>query len=82
LANISRQRRDVVPMTFSEIERITGIAAASAPSYRPWWSNNPDNSVMTKVWLDAGFASEQVDVPARKLVSPGARPHGNGAITR
>src|SRR5262249_47276558 len=26
------------------------------------------NSVMTKVWLDAGFASEQVDIPARKLV--------------
>ena len=23
---------------------------------------------MTKVWLEAGFASEQVDMPARKLV--------------
>jgi hypothetical protein len=66
---LKRQRRDVVPMTFNEIERITGIKLpASAHKHRPWWSNNPDNSVMTKVWLDAGFASEQVDIPARKLV--------------
>ena len=66
---LKRQRRDVVAMTFSEIERITGIKLpASAHKHRPWWSNNPDNSVMTKVWLDAGFASEQVDIPARKLV--------------
>src|ERR1700719_2857376 len=66
---LRRQRRDVVAMTFSEIERITGIKLpASAHKHRPWWSNNPDNSVMTKVWLDAGFASEQVDIPARKLV--------------
>ena len=66
---LKRQRRDVVPMTFGEIEKITGAKLpASAHKYRPWWSNNPDNSVMTKVWLDAGFASEQVDIPARKLV--------------
>lgn len=56
-------------MTFGEIERITGTRLpASALKHRPWWSNNPDNSVMTKVWLDAGFKSEQVDIPARKLV--------------
>jgi hypothetical protein len=66
---LKRQRRDVVPMTFGEIEKITGAKLpASAHKYRPWWSNNPDNSVMTKVWLDAGFASEQVDILARKLV--------------
>jgi hypothetical protein len=66
---LKHQRRDVVPMTFAEIEKITGIKLpASARKHRPWWSNNPDNSVMTKVWLDAGFASERVDMPARKLV--------------
>jgi hypothetical protein len=66
---LKRQRRDVVPMTFGEIERITGLKLpASAHKHRPWWSNNPDNSVMTKVWLEAGFTSEQVDLPARKLV--------------
>lgn len=66
---LERQRQDRIPMTFEEIERITGTKLpASAFKHRPWWSNNPDNSVMTKVWLDAGFKSEQVDVPARKLV--------------
>jgi hypothetical protein len=66
---LKHQRRDVVPMTFGEIEKITGAKLpASARKHRPWWSNNPDNSVITKVWLDAGFASEQVDMPARKLV--------------
>jgi hypothetical protein len=73
---LRRQRRDVVPMTFSEIEKITGLKLpASAHKHRPWWSNNPDNSVMTKVWLDAGFASEQVDLPARKLVFRRVRGH-------
>jgi hypothetical protein len=63
------QHADRVPMTFAEIERITGVKLPpSARKHRPWWSNNPTNSVMTKIWLDAGFESEQVDMAARKLV--------------
>ncbi len=63
------QPRDAVPMTFGEIETIVGAKLpASAHKHRPWWSNNPDNSVMTQVWLDAGFESEQVDIATRKLV--------------
>ena len=66
---LKRQQGDRIPITFGEIEKITGAKLpASAQKHRPWWSNNPDNSVMTKVWLDAGFESEQVDMPARKLV--------------
>jgi hypothetical protein len=66
---LKRQRRNLVPMTFAEIEKITGARLpASARKHRPWWSNNAHNSVITKVWLDAGFKSEQVDIPARKLV--------------
>ena len=66
---LRHQRGDRVPMTFAEIENITGAKLPpSAHKHRPWWSNNPDNSVMTKVWLDAGFESEQVDMPARRLV--------------
>ena len=66
---LKRQRGDLVPMTFAEIERVTGVKLpASANKHRPWWSNNPDNSVMTKVWLDAGYESEQVDMAKRKLV--------------
>ena len=67
--HLKHQRRDVVPMTFAEIEKVTGSKLPpSAHKHRPWWSNNPRNSVMTKVWLDAGFESEQVDMPGRKLV--------------
>ena len=66
---LKRQHGERVPLTFGEIERITGTKLpASAHKHRPWWSNNPDNSVMTKVWLDAGFESEQVNISARKLV--------------
>ncbi len=66
---LKRQRHDRVPMTFAEVETVTGVKLpASARKHRPWWSNNPDNSVMTKVWLEAGFVSEQVDISGRKLV--------------
>jgi hypothetical protein len=66
---LKRQNRERVPMTFAEIERVTGVKLPpSAARHRPWWSNNATNSAMTKVWLDAGFESEQVDMAARKLV--------------
>lgn len=66
---LKRQRSERVAMTFAEIEKVIGAKLPpSAHKHRPWWSNNPRNSVMTKVWLDAGFESEQVDMPARKLV--------------
>jgi hypothetical protein len=56
-------------MTFAEVERVTGVKLPpSASKHRPWWSNNPRNSVMTKVWLDAGYESEQVDMEKRRLV--------------
>jgi hypothetical protein len=68
-AFLKNQRNDRVQMSFAEVERVTGKKLPpSAAKHRPWWSNNPDNSVMTRVWLDAGFESEQVDMAGRKLV--------------
>jgi hypothetical protein len=56
-------------MTFAEIERIIGAKLPpNSPQYPAWWSNNPSNNVMTKVWLAAGFRTEQVDTKARKVV--------------
>jgi hypothetical protein len=55
-------------MTFAEIEQIIGAKLPRSARYRAWWSNNDFNNVMTKAWLEAGFRSEQVDVPGRKLV--------------
>jgi hypothetical protein len=62
------QQRDEVPVTFAEIERIIGSPLPPSHRYRAWWSNNSFNSVMTKVWLDAGFQSADVDMKRRKLV--------------
>lgn len=80
---LKKQGKERVPMTFSEIEKITGESLPpSAIKHRPWWSNNPRNSVMTKVWLDAGYESEQVDMAARKLVFRrvrGAKGRASGA---
>jgi hypothetical protein len=65
---LKRQRRNAVPMTFGEIEKITGTKLPASSRYRAWWSNNDFNSVLTKVWVEAGFKSEQVDMEKRRLV--------------
>lgn len=66
---LKSQRTKEVPLTFAEIERIIGSKLPPrSPQYPAWWSNNPTNNVMTKVWLAAGFRTEQVDTKARKLV--------------
>ena len=66
---LQKQRAREVPLTFREIEKITGVKLPpKAQHHRAWWSNNPSNNVMTKVWLEAGYESAQVDMNARKLV--------------
>jgi hypothetical protein len=66
--HLKRQHRELVPMTFAEIEKITGAKLPPSSRYRAWWSNNDFNSVLTKVWIEAGFRSEQVDMDKHKLV--------------
>ena len=68
-AHLRESGQTFVPMTFGKIERIVGIKLPpSAYKHRAWWSNNPTNSVITHVWLDAGYKSANVDMPGRKLV--------------
>jgi hypothetical protein len=63
------QRFDLVQMSFADIERIVGFKLPEKSQiHRAWWSNNPGNNVMTKIWVDAGFRTEQVDIEARRLV--------------
>ena len=84
---LRKQRGSEVLLTFAEIERITGTKLPpKAQHHRAWWSNNPSNNVMTKVWLEAGYQTERVDIRARRLlfrrVAAGARSSGRaGEIT-
>lgn len=67
--HLKAQIADEVPMTFAEIERIIGAKLPPKSQHsRAWWSNNPENNVMTKVWRDASFVSERVDMEGRKVV--------------
>jgi hypothetical protein len=63
---LSKQFGSEIPMSFADIERVTGVKLPpKAQHHRAWWSNNPSNNV---VWLAAGFQTEQVDMASRKLV--------------
>ncbi len=66
---LRQQGSELVVMKFEDIERVVGSKLpASSRQHRAWWSNNPNNNVMTRVWLDAGFQTEQVDVEGRRLI--------------
>src|SRR5438477_3015404 len=65
---LRKQKSKLIPMTFEQIERIIGFKLPKSRRYPAWWSNNPWNNVMTQVWLDAGFETEQVDVDGHRVV--------------
>ena len=62
------QRGGRVPLTFKKIEEVIDGKLPASARYSAWWSNNPTNNVMTKIWLAAGFRSEQVDISGRRVV--------------
>lgn len=72
---LNSQELSEIPMTFMEVERVIGQPLPRSARYPAWWSNNPSNNVMTKIWLAAGFKTEQVDVVGRKLVFRRMREH-------
>ncbi len=58
-----------IPITFEEIEAVIGAKLPpSARKHRPWWSNNPSNSVMTRSWLAAGYKTARVDLGSERLI--------------
>ena len=68
-AHLRRRTADRIAMSFREIEQVTGVSLpAKSQHSRAWWSNNPGNNVMTKVWLDAGFETAEVDLKAHTVV--------------
>lgn len=72
---LQAQSTEEVRVSFHDIEEVIGESLPrSAYVHRPWWSNNPSNSAMTKVWLEAGFRTERVDMARKKLVFRRIRP--------
>jgi hypothetical protein len=65
---LAKQTRASIPATFQQIEQIIGGPLPASKTSRAWWSNNPDNNVMTKEWLAAGYETEQVDITGERLV--------------
>lgn len=82
---LAGQQGERVPVTFGDIERLIGSALPQSKRYPAWWSNNPSNNPMTKVWLNAGFVTEQVDTAGERLTFRRAdrklrRPPASGGI--
>lgn len=62
-----RQADQEFTLTFAEIEEILGFPLPASQTNYAWWSNNPDNNVMTKVWLDAGFRVRNTRMAEREV---------------
>jgi hypothetical protein len=55
-------------LTFAEIERILGFKLPkSAYEHEAWWANNATGHSHARVWLDAGWRTENVDLATRKV---------------
>jgi len=66
---LEAQAGDSWKVSFSELERLLDQKLpSSAFKYAGWWSNNPSNNAMTKIWLMAGWRTEKVDVPGQTVV--------------
>jgi hypothetical protein len=65
---LREQGKSLVPLTFAEIERVVGFKLPKSQEYQAWWSNSTSNNVMTQVWLDAGYRTEQVDTTGKRIV--------------
>jgi hypothetical protein len=73
---LAERREEAWEVGFAELERLIGRKLpASAWKYPAWWSNDPSNNSMTKVWLRAGWRTEQVDVPGQTVVFRRAAAH-------
>lgn len=71
---LASQRGERIPLTFHEVEGALGFRLPASKRYPAWWSNNPSNNPMTRVWLDAGFMTEHVNTASEKLVFRRVKP--------
>jgi hypothetical protein len=65
---LRKQKRNRIAMTFADIEKIIGAKLPKSKMNRAFWSNNPDNNVMTREWVKVGFETGDVDTRKGELV--------------
>jgi hypothetical protein len=81
---ISSGAEEVV-LGFEEIEALLGAPLPPSKRHPAWWSNNPSNNTMTRVWLAAGYRTERLDIEGRRIVfrrSPKSTRVSGGVIER
>jgi len=75
---LENQPAERIPVSFGDIEKVLGAPLPKSKRYPAWWSNNPSNNPMTKVWLAAGFVTERVNPDAGRLTFRRVRPKSDG----
>jgi hypothetical protein len=79
----SGPQKKPVEVSFRDLEGALGFELPnSARKQRTWWSNNDDNNVMTRVWKNAGFLTEHVDMTKERVVFRNRHESLNRALTR
>jgi hypothetical protein len=65
LSSLNQQRWQ---LTFAEVESILGFSLPpSAYRYPAWWANDATGHSHAAAWLEAGWKTENVDVPGRRV---------------
>jgi hypothetical protein len=72
---LGRRAGQTLRLSFAEIESLLGFALPPSKQHPAWWSNNPQNNVMTKAWLAAGYKTEQIDIAGEKVTFAPAATH-------
>lgn len=55
-------------VSFAEIEAVLGFRLPRSAYVHPaWWANDATGHSHARAWLEAGWKTEDVDVPARKV---------------
>ena len=72
---LRRRRPGRWRVSFREIEKVLGFKLPqSALKYPAWWSNDETGHSHAKAWLEAGWRTEEVDIPGRELTFARAKP--------
>lgn len=63
-----RLKIDLVTLTFSEIEKITGKSLPqSALKYSSWWANDETHTQAKNGWMAAGWKSSDVNLGTKLI---------------